>query len=286
MGYPDDLVVISLGDFHSGSDVGLLPPDMTLVKIGPRGELVEFEPEQNLTQEMIWGLFERQLHDAVRLADDRQIYLLIGGDVCQGTKYTEQCFEGGAIARNQVSIARTCVKKAAQITKCFGIWIVIGTQSHNEAGGLEAQVTFDLRERVECPVVSAYHPLIDCGVQIDAAHHGPTKGLRGWLHGNMPRYYLRDRMWKEIERDRRPPHIFDRHHFHVYRREELDALWRGKSITSTIVLVPSYCGMTGHGEQATKSEPYLETGLVAYEVSGERVGVTPIVHETDLRTRL
>ena len=41
--------------------------------------------------------------------------------------------------------------------------------------------------------------------------------------------------------------------------------------------------MNGHGRQATRSQPYSQYGLVAFEIEKKHAHIIPMVKELDLR---
>lgn len=277
-------IIVKLSDLHGGHRVGLLAPDTLLFELDDKGNAHDWIPDLGPVQEeILWPAFLEHKAEVKKLAGRDSIILLVGGDTMHGGRFTTGLLVEDR--HNQVRIATTCLLRWCDGLNIDKIRMAQGTPVHTYAGTAEAMVARNLRED-GLDAEGYYHAKYDVdGVMMDIAHKGPTKGIREWTHGNAGRYYLRDRMWKEIQRDKRPPHLYLRFHFHVLVRERVWGMWRGDKLYSDLVLVPSYCGMTAYGVAATQAEPYLLNGLVATEiVDGEIESIIPFTTETDLRT--
>ena len=61
---------------------------------------------------------------------------------------------------------------------------------------------------------------------------------------------------------------------------------KGQLYESHIIILPSYCWLSGHGRQATRSTPAQWLGMVVYEIDdGQLVGIHPLAEQVDLRTK-
>lgn len=282
----DRRVTVNMADLHGGHQLGLLRPGTVLLEVDPKtGNLVGEEQPLGAWQEELWSRYEGWLEEACEFADGDPIDLLVSGDVAQGLTHTEHCF--ATCREHQIEVAVRCLQRAVEMLYPERVIILQGTAVHSKQGTIEAWVAYELQRRTGIRCWAIYHGLIDIGVTLDAIHKGPSKGVREWLEGNQARYYLRDRMEREIHRDHRPPRLYSRAHFHVYRREYLEATWRGQIVQSDLVLIPALCGMTAYAREVTRGEPYLSVGLVAYEIcSGQLKEIRPMITEVDFRTRL
>jgi hypothetical protein len=90
---------------------------------------------------------------------------------------------------------------------------------------------------------------------------------------------------KEINRGRRPARVYVRGHYH-------ELMWVTERIRtdkdfyeSDLIILPSYCGLSDFGQQVTKSEYLITSGMVALEIiGGELHKIHTFWREQDLRT--
>ena len=94
-------------------------------------------------------------------------------------------------------------------------------------------------------------------------------------------------MLAELMQGNTPPAVVYRGHFHTWQPPEtLRIRYKGKMYASTLILLPSLCGMGNHARKATKSAFLQNHGMVAVEILDGEVGrIFTGVRELDLRTR-
>lgn len=305
-------IVVWLGDTHGGHRLGLCDPDVTLYEESEYGELIPWTPKLTATQEYLWDCYTEDIARVRDLADGDPIIVHHVGDLTQGKKYLKQLVS--TRLADQLLIARANLLKWCELDNVVRVALIIGTASHVFGEGTSPVL---LREMLppEMPVDIVYHtrPSID-GVVFDAAHHGPSSGIREWTQGNQLRYYLKSLVIHDVFRGRQPPDLVVRAHFHKlwpetvrvrindvllgFLREMERALVTGQDIIevnaehlgevivhdANIVLLPSYCGMGEYGRMATGSSPTLSNGLVAAEViDGELYKIHHFERELDIR---
>ena len=249
--------------------------------------MVHVYPERTETQDELWERYQRYIDNTIELADGDDIALLYAGDPTHGTKYAD----AGLMEVDpyeQVKIAAESVYPWLQHRNVRVMRFFSGTASHVRMGHTlsgAAVAAMILEDFPRFDVDSAHHGRICFKDKVfDIAHHGPSKGSRAWLEGNVARYYLRDRMIRDDQLGKDPAHVYLRGHFHVWVYEVLSQLFHGEEYRSILTVLPSMCGMSDYARQSTKSEMALTNGIVAYEViEGEPIRVHPFKDTTDLR---
>jgi hypothetical protein len=152
-----------------------------------------------------------------------------------------------------------------------------------------------------------YYAQMACGEtpddDFDAAHHGPSAGIREWTQGNQLRYYARSAVLHDLTRGLLPPAAIFRAHFHRYWPETVHTrinLWLLAALAAfeqaragtlppetlsailqlpdtthvhqfEIILLPGYVGMNEYGRQASGSTPTISIGLIATEIIDGRL---------------
>ena len=271
-------ILVVLSDLHCGHRLGLLAPGTELLEIDANGNVMAWTPSLGPTQQYLWDLYESQIASIMERGQD--VTVIVNGDLTHGTKYRDQLFTEGI--HDQCIVAERCLTPWLD-AGVKTLRIIRGTASHTLEGSTEGMVASLLAKGYpKADIAIVGHGLFEVGgVLFDVAHHGPSKGIREWTSGNQARYYLRSLMLSEIGRDRKPPDWVVRSHFHSYMPpERVNTAGR----TSEIVLTPSYCGMNGHGRQATRSQHVQTHGLVLFEIGEGQCRFEPMVATLDLRT--
>jgi hypothetical protein len=299
-------IVAWFGDTHAGHRLGLMPPGLTLYQEDEFGNLHPWQPTLTTTQEYLWQLYLDDIAAVGDLAAGDPIIAYHVGDLTQGMKYRDQLVSSRLA--DQFLIARHNLAPWFDLDNLVRLDLIVGTPSHTFAEATAPILVKEILEaRTHVPIRVVYHarPTIH-NVIFDAAHHGPSSGIREWTQGNQLRYYLRSLMIHDVLRGRHPPHLVLRAHFHKYWPENvririsdvllaflllleqaratdgtiaglpLQELWAQNLDTiavyeSQIILLPSYCGMGEHGRKATGSSSTLSNGLVAAEIIDGRL---------------
>lgn len=274
--------IVNLADLHSGDRLGLLNPDTKLTRMGDDGEDEDWTPELGPTQEDLWALYQRCQTDVRKLTRGMRIDILIGGDVGQGTHHTENCFVKRMT--DQAQCAAKALEPLFLLPNVKKGRFLQGTPAHTAGGFIEIKTAKLLQEETNVDVSVCWHARLKAGVWFDVAHRGPSKGIRDWTEGNAARLYLRSRMMTDLRAGVEPARVYARHHFHAYTRETFSMRWQGIDHESTIILVPSLCGMTAYARNVTGSDPFVDNGLIVYIIEKDRlVEIIPLWERTDLR---
>lgn len=280
-------ILAALADTHGGHKLGLLNPAVTLYDEDEDGQPVPYTPALTATQKYLWRCYEDDKASVVDLAAGDPIIVILNGDICHGDKYPQQLVS--TRRADQILIAAANMRPWLELNNVTTARLVQGTASHTFKEATAPIMATELL-RAQFPgkdIATLRHGLATIGgVVIDYAHHGPTPGIRQWTHGNQLRYYLKSLMNDEIHRGRRPPRIVLRAHFHSLAWETVrmnTTSWG--MVTSDIFVLPSYCGLSEYGQQATRSAYLINHGLIAYEIEGGRLqGIHPLCRTVDLRT--
>ena len=276
-------------DAHSGSKLGLQNPDTELWDEDEEGNLEPYKPELTATQKWLWECYPRHIDKAIEEAGDDGIVLFDLGDMGQGGKHAAELVSVRDADQAELVIG-TFEPFEPYADRIRAIRLIVGTGAHNFGfGSLEIAALGRLKNMFpKTDVKLVKHGLFTIsGVPVDASHHGPGGGNRTWLHGNILRYYLRSLMLAEIMAGNEPPVLVLRAHHHGEAMEVVTVYGGdGKVWSSTIYLVPPYCGMTHYGRKVTQSRHTLSIGLLSFRL---RNGIVEqqnrFVETIDLRTK-
>lgn len=279
-------LVVHLGDTHGGHVLGLLAPGTELPEEDELGKVYRRRPTLTPVQEYLWKCY---LDDFARvksmLAEDDRLIVAHGGDLCHGNDHPERLVTTSAA--NQVRIGVAVLKPWLDVSQLKALRIAHGTAPHNFGEGSAEELAAELLcEGSKFDVRALRHGLMVVdGVRIDYAHHGPVSGSRNWLRGNSAGHALKSMMMDELDAGRAPPRVVIRHHRHVYARATVHLMRNGIEHTSTLIVCPSYCGMTDFARKVTQSAYILHNGMVVLEIDGGRlVDIHHQPHICDLRT--
>lgn len=260
-------VKATLNDIHSGHKGALLNPNTILYEENQDGDMKPYSPALTESQEYLWDIYCQDKAEAFRYADGCQMVLSLNGDITQGIKHMGHWVSNRM--SDQILIAVANIEPWFEYPQLTHVRISIGTSAHNFGIGsaemLVGQILSDRHPGVDVRVVN--HGLMTYGgVTFDSAHHGPGKGLRNWLYGNVARFYLRDLMQRDIIAGRVPPRVVERAHAHVKVHEVLET---GDHV-SDLFVVPSYAMMDDYAVQVTKSIEGLTHGMLLHEVDDDK----------------
>ena len=279
-------IVLALADTHAGHRLALLNPDTILIGADDDGEVYEWTPEPTENQRRLWSIYQEHIALAQELAGNDEIIVLHDGDLTNGDKYDSN--GKGNIAdttrEDQRQIAKMNLLPLVMLPQVLRVRIITGTPSH-VPDNAEARIAHALAKAAGKDVRSCHHSRLDIdGVPFDVAHHGPGPGIRDWLRGNVARYYLKDRVYRDRRLGKVPARVYIRAHYHIWVPETIHDRWQGRQQRHDLTVLPSYTGLTGYARQVTGSEPVIVNGLCCYElVNGRLVDVHPFVDEYDTR---
>lgn len=276
-------IIVGAGsDFHGGSKFGLMNPDVILYAEDRDGNLSPWHPSPTAAQEYLWELYLSGIERTRALAGDDEIIMIHNGDECHGNTHP-QSLVSTRIA-DQFLIAEANFRPFLALPKVKRARLVAGTGAHNFLEGSSTMIVAQLlaARLPKMDIRPVYHGLLDLdGFTVDYAHHGPHPGSRNWLEGNVARYYLRDLMWSEIRRGRKPPDLVLRGHFHQPVIETL----RVDGYTSTLMILPSMCLIDDYTRQATRSASSVTNGITNFEiVDGKLLDIYQYNETLDIRT--
>lgn len=240
-------------------------------------------------QDYLWRLRMGYVNDALAMADGCEVIHSHVGDITHGGTHGAGLM--GNCEDDQFSIAAHNMYPIYDLPNVEHGLFSSGTASHvfYEATS-EKEVVRQLRNRYpDKDIKLLSHALLDIsGITFDMAHHGPGAGIRQWTRGNVARQYLRSQMWLDFKMGNRPADVYVRAHYHTFVHEWLEEWFHGERVQSHLILLPSLCGMTEYGRQATKSEFEITNGIVVFEIiHGDQIPlrIHPMIKTLDLRTR-
>jgi hypothetical protein len=284
---PSRKIVLQFADTHGGHLLGLLNPDVELYDEDEWGNPRTYRPELTATQEYLWQCYNEDLDRVERLADGAPIIVVHDGDLAHGDKYPEQLVSSRKA--DQVAIAVANMERALELPNILAVRLLEGTGAHEFSEGTIALLVAAQLRAVHPQLDTAFrrHILLSVdGVRFDCAHHGPSPGIRAWTSGNQLRYYARSIMYDALADGEEPPDAITRAHRHLMRHETVRIHTKRGTFKTEAIILPSYCGLSGHARQSTQSDYRITTGMVAYEVEGGRLReVYPFWRMVDLRTR-
>ena len=286
-------IIAAFSDTHGGHKLGLMNPEVVLYDEDEQGNLVPYTPRLTATQKYLWSQYQQDINSVIELAAGDDIVVIHCGDTTHGTKYPNQLVS--TRPADQILIAVANFQPWLAIPNLSAFRLTQGTAAHN-FGEASAEILVTEQLRAQYPdidVGTVRHGLADVdGMLIDYAHHGPSTGIRKWTEGNQMHYYTRSLMFAELLRGQIPPRVVFRGHRHEYKRitervesEEGDdrrlTYWE-----ADMIVLPSFCGLSEHGQQATQSNYLIANGVVALEVvDGSLIDAHPFCRSVDLRTR-
>lgn len=266
-------VVLALSDIHSGYVLGLLNPHTVLIREGEDGEDVEWMPDMTRWQEKLWPIYQENIDRAHELSATEQAALVAFhlGDATQGDKYNKTIPDTDR--EDQRTIAYYNLLPVAEIPALKAMRLATGTPVH-VPDCAEARIAHRLRQNTDRDVRSYHQQRISiCGSIFDLGHHGPHTGSRDWLIGNVATYYLRDRIYRDRRRGKRPADVYLRGHYHRFVWVTLNDTWEGVTRTHHLIIVPSFAGPTDYWRKVGKTDPTLDVGMVAFVIEDGNIAI-------------
>lgn len=286
MDRPSRTIVLFQSDTHGGHRLGLLSPATVLWEEDEEGHLYQKTASLTKFQRWLWDLYIDDTVKVAALVGESDVVLIDCGDATHGKKYPQELVS--TRMANQILIAVANVDERVAMLNPRSVRFIEGTSSHEfEEGSTPTLLVEFVRRRypdLNVGLVRHGRGIVD-GATIDYAHHGPSPGIRYWTSGNVARLYLRSLMEGDLAAGKRPPDLVVRGHFHTFLPPITERMYRnGEMIESTILLLPSYCGLSGHSRKVTRSVSRITVGCVAVEiVGGKPVGFHPLIKIIDTR---
>lgn len=282
-------VLVVITDTHANNKRALMNPTVQLPEETEEGELTGdwYTPKPTKLQEYLWRLYVDGMKQVYRIARGDEVMVIHNGDECQGNKHPAH--HVSARLADEILIAVANLEPWLQFPNVKHFRLAHGTQAHSFLMGSSTHLVRQMLadKHPDKDVRACYHGLIEYnGYMVDYAHHGPHPGSRSWLRGNIARLYLRDLMDREIKRGNRPPDLVVRGHYHTPVHETLTDEANGQEYVSDLYIVPSWCGMDDHAQQATRSHDSITFGMLVIEiVDGAKVKAHKLYDSLDLRKR-
>lgn len=278
-----DTILYVISDTHCGHKLGLINPETELFD---EGTGKTYRPAINEYQQFLWELYLYSIEKAKEISKNKDIVIIILGDITQGTKYPEQLLS--TKVADQISIAQQMLKPLLSLKNIRALRMVFGTGSHEFGEGSSMLILKDeiapIFPKVNVNVIT--HGLLNIkDTLIDYAHHGPGVGIRDWLNGNELRFYLKNIIYKEIKNNNKVPDLVLRGHVHGFSNESIYWIENDEIKKSTITSLPSMCGMGEFGRQSSRSNHLLSNGIVLYEINGRVSDPIPLIRTTDVRIK-
>jgi hypothetical protein len=209
------------------------------------------------------------------------------GEQTQGNKIPVDMMS--EVIADQIEIACANLRPWLKIPGVKWVRLLPGTSWHEFGDGAAAKLTAAMlqKEYPKIDIKTYRHGLINipCGKPIEIMHHGPSNSKRKWLEGNNLRYYLRDRMLREITAGREVPSLYLSGHVHVEGTEQLTIRAGGTWHNSAIVVMPPMCYLNDYAIKVSESSYEYVTGeLVIRLTDGLPPALMPNYKVTDVRT--
>jgi hypothetical protein len=238
-------------------------------------------------QEALWEQYQADIAAVVEFAGQDEIIPVHLGDVTQGNKFKEELVSSAV--HDQVTIATANMLPWLDLPQVRRMRLVAGTDVHEfgeaSATALVAAALQSLRQDRDIAWVK--HGLADVdGITIDYSHHGPHPGRRKWMEMNNALWYLKDIMTTSMFDWENPPRIVARGDRHVFGMGEWSFITSRGLVSSRIVIVPPYQGMSNHARKVSQSQAKVYHGMVVFEIIDGEIGrVLPLIRQYDLRTK-
>ena len=276
--------VVLLSDTHGGNLHGLMSPKTTYIRFDKDGNEYEYTPKPTDIQEFLHKLYTHHVNQCLDVAGDNDIIVIHNGDIAQGTKHIDDDVMDLNLS-HQKRIAEENMRPWLEAPSVSKLRFAEGTQAHE---GIGNSMSYMVAQQLQAEYSGknlkvVQHGLIDVdGFKIEYAHHGPSAGRRIWLKGNEARYYLRDKMTREIQAGRKPPDLYHYAHYHELVIETL----RVNGYKSTLIVTPSYSFPGAWTRQAIRSPSEVTNGLIMLEIfEGRLLDEYEYTERTDIRTR-
>lgn len=284
----NNIHIAVISDTHGGSKVGLCNPEVELHDEQPDGTLIPLMLSLNARQQDLWAqdefTRERMLEQAGRNGIKGLIHL---GEQTQGNRIAADLMS--EVVSDQIDIACENLKPWLRMPGMKWVRIIPGTSWHEFGDSAAAKlIASKLQDEFKKINIQTYrHGLIriEGHKPIEIMHHGPGNSKRHWLEGNLARYYLRDRMDREIKAGREVPALYLSGHVHTPVREQLSIRAGTTWHDSAIVIMPPMCYMNDYAIKVSESSyEYITGEMIVRLADGLPPALMPTWQVTDVRT--
>lgn len=280
-------ILAVLSDTHGGHKLGLMNPTVTLQAEDESGNLVPYQPTPTASQDYLWSLYKDCLAQVQNIAQDSPVVAIHNGDIAQGNRFMSELVS--TRMADQIIIGAANLRPVVEMENLSALRFAVGTEAHVFGeGSAEILVADSLtKEFHHKDIQVVHHGLCEVGgASVDYAHHGPPKGARSWLTGNVARYYLQSLMLEALAGGEVPPRLVFRGHYHGWICETVTLTFGDKEYVSTLIVTPSFCMMGEHGHKATRSIGTITNGMAAVEIdNGNVVKIHRLARTLDIRTK-
>ncbi len=280
-------ILAVFSDTHGGHKLGLMNPEVELQAEAENGQLVPYQPTPSHSQEYLWNLYRENLRQVIELSEGCPVMAIHNGDIAQGDRFKSELVS--TRMADQILIGAANLRPVMEYGNVYALRLAVGTEAHVFGEGSAEILVADVlkKEYPQKDIQVVHHGLCEVGgVLVDYAHHGPGRGIRVWLNGNVARYYLQSLMMEAIMRGEKPPRLVFRSHYHDWICETVTISIGDVDYVSTIVITPSYCMMGEHGYKATRSAGKITNGMAAVEIErGEVIKIHRLTKTLDIRTK-
>lgn len=256
-------IVLLLADTHAGSAYGLTHPETLIECEGPTGQVEQVHPQLNQIQKFLFEeVYRPGLKQVMEFAGKDEVIVLHEGDATQGVKY-----EPSPIS-SQIQIAVMNLSEILQYENVRTLRLLKSTPSHALGEQSDSDILIcDLLRRTfpNKSIATHWHGeyhIQDVDVLWDASHHGPGRGSRMWLEGNIFRLYLRDLLIRRMLHRQRAPDVVSRSHTHGKLEEHLTV--EGHRCWGLIT--PPMQFPSAYVRQITRSVDEIEMGMLMVEI--------------------
>jgi hypothetical protein len=283
-------IIAIISDTHSGFRDGLQNPDTVLYDEDEDGNLIPFVPGINRFQEAIWKTYLEIIEKVVSIANGDEIALIHLGDGPQGIKHIDDVVS--AKVSDHILLFKGTLNPWYLVPNLKTVRLVGGTGAHEFGEGSAAVLVAEFLAK-EYPAIdtkAVFHGVAGFGngENLDYSHHGPSDSIRIWLSGNSARYYLKDRVIREIMSGKNPAKIYVRGHVHPSTPvwETVHEWVNQKIYTASMLTVPALCGLSGYARTVAKSPAQIMVGAIVLESTDMGISVLEyITRQFDIRTK-
>lgn len=258
-------IVAVVADMHSGSQVGLMPPEPFQLDTGGF-----YEPSER--QQFLWQCWEESWQNIAKLRKKSKLIVVFNGDAVQGVDkkfisiISKRAEEHEALHVDSMQRGL----KIAKFNQEAGdeLYYVRGTPKHSEAGSAaEERIAKVLQANQIAGRFSSMQIQLNVnGVVFDFLHKRIKGGTRWWTKDNALFYAAKDTYARILDQKRFDPPfnvIYVGSHFHQWIPQQTH---RGPQGNVTFAITPSFQLMNDYAIEITKGLERASIGMMAYTV--------------------
>jgi len=249
------VTLLAYGDAHSGSSVGLCPPNIK----EDDGQKIKY----SISQRWIWDNWLRMIEKAKSFNND--LISLSNGDSLEGNTNNKSY---QVVTSNPVTLIKIGVESHGLVRRISKrMYMTRGTGFHSgKSGNLEELLATSLAcEKTDEGMFSAYQwNLMVEGVTIEATHHTTMSGIP-WMKEEAADKLAAKIMFANAKAGETPPDIVIRSHVHRWS----DSYDKYKT---RVIILPCWCLPTEHIHKVAPSS-IAEIGAVFIHIDGKKFEV-------------